>query len=46
MNIAIWGVGKFGQYVFSQLETNLGIQIVCFIDNNIGKENISLGGGG
>lgn len=32
MNIAIWGAGKFGQYVFSQLKTK-GVQITYFIDN-------------
>lgn len=35
MNIAIWGAGKFGQYVFSQLKVYDGIKISCFIDNNV-----------
>lgn len=40
MNIAIWGAGKFGQYVFSQLKTK-EVQITCFIDNKVheGDEN-------
>lgn len=37
MNIAIWGAGKFGQYVFSQLKTNDEMRIICFIDNSVYK---------
>lgn len=37
MNIAIWGAGKFGQYIFSQLKTSERIKIVCFIDSAAGE---------
>ena len=36
MNIAIWGAGKFGQYIFSQLEADKDTNVVCFIDSNAG----------
>lgn len=32
--IAIWGAGKFGQYICKQLKKNQNIEIVCFIDKN------------
>lgn len=38
MNVAIWGAGKFGKYVFSQLKSNDAVQITCFIDNGICKD--------
>lgn len=46
MNVAIWGAGKVGQYVFSQLRANDKVQVICFIDNNIQKsmENECVGG--
>lgn len=37
MNIAIWGAGKFGQYVYSQLEANDKLKIVCFIDSSVSE---------
>lgn len=42
MNIAIWGFGKFGQYVFSQLKVNDKVQVTCFIDNGVqdGGDNV------
>lgn len=43
MNVAIWGAGKFGKYVFSQLKSNDAVQITCFIDNGICKDE-ELGG--
>lgn len=35
MNIAIWGAGKFGQYVHSQLQTNDKVEVICFIDSSV-----------
>lgn len=32
MNIAIWGAGKFGQFVMQQLINKENIQITCIID--------------
>lgn len=32
--IAIWGAGKFGQYICEQLKRNQNIEIVCFVDKN------------
>ncbi len=45
MNVAIWGAGKFGQYVFSQLETNHNVHISYFIDSGVceGAENVCMG---
>lgn len=37
MNIAIWGAGKFGQYVYSQLEANDKLKVVCFIDSSVSE---------
>lgn len=37
MNIAIWGAGKFGQYVYSQLEKVDKVRIICFIDTSVNK---------
>lgn len=34
MNIAIWGKGKFGNYIKSQLEEREDISLICFIDRN------------
>jgi len=39
MNIAIWGAGKFGQYVHSQLEANDKIEVICFIDSSVGEDD-------
>lgn len=34
LRIAIWGAGKFGQYVIKKLRNNSNIEIVCFLDRN------------
>lgn len=33
MKIAIWGAGKFGQYVMEQLLANDSVELQCIIDN-------------
>lgn len=38
LNIAIWGIGKFGQYVYSQLKVNEDVQVTCFIDNSVQED--------
>lgn len=41
MRVAIWGAGKFGQYVALQLKKNSDIDVICFVDSNAeldGKE--------
>ena len=34
MNIAIWGIGDVGQYVFQQLKNNEKLNIKYFVDSN------------
>lgn len=34
MKVAIWGAGKFGQYVIEQLFANDLVELQCIIDNN------------
>lgn len=43
MNIAIWGAGKFGQYIFSQLKANNDMQVCCFIDSKIQENGLCQG---
>lgn len=43
MNIAIWGAGKFGQYVCSQLQNKA--QVICFIDNKADESDENKIGG-
>lgn len=41
MNIALWGAGEFGKYIFDQLKQNAQVNICCFIDNNAKERNIA-----
>ncbi len=38
MNIAIWGAGRFGEYIYSQVSTNDKIKVICIIDSNIRED--------
>ena len=38
VNIAIWGAGRFGEYIYSQVSTNDKIKVICIIDSNIRED--------
>lgn len=43
--IAIWGAGRFGQYIYEQLQKNENVEVKCFVDRNsllTGKQVIDL----
>lgn len=37
MNIAIWGCGKFGKYIFEQLKNKQGYKVIAWVDSNPNK---------
>ncbi|MCM1231291.1 MAG: hypothetical protein NC489_14315 [Ruminococcus flavefaciens] len=34
MNIAIWGTGNVGKYIYQQIKDNESYTVCCFVDNN------------